>query len=111
MPMRVSFPTGVCADPSVKYRRTLAEAFPRDARQAVAIHSFPAKKNVARWLISALLVLLIALILSGCSGAEAQERGVSTADLQRAAANAWNCPGMHAEWLDEFTVQCLKEKP
>lgn len=21
------------------------------------------------------------------------------------------CPGMHAEWLDEQTVQCLKEKP
>lgn len=21
------------------------------------------------------------------------------------------CPGMHAEWLDESTVQCLKEKP
>ena len=21
------------------------------------------------------------------------------------------CPGMHAEWLDEKTVQCLKERP
>ncbi len=21
------------------------------------------------------------------------------------------CPGMHAEWLDAHTVQCLKEKP
>ena len=21
------------------------------------------------------------------------------------------CPGMHAEWLDSKTVQCLKEKP
>ena len=110
MPIRVSFPTDVCADPSVKYRRTLAEAFPCDARQAIAIQGFPAKKHTGRWLISALL-LAVALILSGCSGAEAQERGASAADLQRAAAGAWNCPGMHAEWLDEFTVQCLKEKP
>ena len=21
------------------------------------------------------------------------------------------CPGMHAEWLDAHTVQCLREKP
>lgn len=21
------------------------------------------------------------------------------------------CPGMHAEWLDETTVHCLKERP
>lgn len=110
MPIRVSFPTGVCADPSVKYRRTLAEAFPCDARQAVAIHSFPAKKHVACLLISALLVLLAALILNGCSGAEAQEMPTSQPELRRAAAAVFYCPGMTAIWLDESTVQCLKEK-
>lgn len=93
MPTQVSFPPGVC-----------------DATQAVAVKRFRAKKHAGRLLISAMLVV-VSLVLAGCSGAEAQERGVSAADLQRAAANAWNCPGMHAEWLDEFTVQCLKEKP
>jgi len=105
------FPAGVCADPDAKYRRTLAEAFPSDARQAVAMQSFPTKKDTARWLISAVLVLLISLVLSGCSGAEAQEVPVSPQELRRAAAAAFYCPGMTAVWLDESTVQCLKETP
>ncbi len=29
--------------------------------------------------------------------------------LKKAAASAWACPGMHAEWIDEKTVQCMKE--
>lgn len=110
MAIRVPFPAGVCADPDAKYRRTLAEAFPCDARQAVAVQRFPTPNRPGAWLISA-LVVLVALALAGCSGAEAQERGPSAADLKRTAASAWNCPGMHAEWLDESTVQCLKEKP
>jgi len=109
--IRMPFPAGVCADPDAKYRRTLAEAFPSDARQAVAMQSFPTKKDTARWLISAVLVLLISLVLSGCSGAEAQEVPVSPQELRRAAAAAFYCPGMTAVWLDESTVQCLKETP
>ncbi len=29
--------------------------------------------------------------------------------LKSAATSARVCPGMHAEWLDEKTVQCMKE--
>ena len=62
------------------------------------------------WLVAALLVL-ICLALSGCSSAEAQEPSASPSDLKRLAAEAWNCPGMHAVWLDETTVQCLNYLP
>lgn len=110
MAIRAPFPAGVCADPDAKYHRTLADAFPGDADQAVAMRLTPARLHAGRWLISALLVL-VALVLAGCSGAEAQEKMPSPADLRRAAADAWNCPGMTAIWLDEATVQCLKEAP
>ena len=55
--------------------------------------------------------MLITLAMSGCGSAEAQpaSASISAADIKRAAAGAWHCPGMHAEWIDETTVQCLKE--
>lgn len=31
--------------------------------------------------------------------------------VRMAARDAFACPGMHAEWLDEKTVQCLKVSP
>lgn len=63
-------------------------------------------------LFLALLIVLVSAGLSGCS-AQAADAPTTTAaaDLKRAAAGAWLCPGMHAEWLDAQTVQCLKEKP
>ena len=63
-------------------------------------------------LFLALLVLFVCIGLAGCS-AQAADAPTTTAaaDLKRAAAGAWLCPGMHAEWLDAQTVQCLKEKP
>lgn len=71
-----------------------------------------APRRPSTWLLVALL-LLVLLALSGCSSAEAQEpsASISAADLKRAAAEAWNCPGMHAVWLDETTVQCLNYLP
>ncbi|MEF8689400.1 UNVERIFIED_CONTAM: hypothetical protein NO986_18205 [Comamonas sp. A-3] len=59
-----------------------------------------------------LLLVLLCTGLTGCS-AQAADAPITTtaADLKRAAAGAWLCPGMHAEWLDAQTVQCLKERP
>ena len=31
--------------------------------------------------------------------------------IRMAARDAFACPGMHAEWIDDKTVQCLKERP
>lgn len=63
-------------------------------------------------LFLALLALIVCAGLAGCS-AQAADAPVTTtaADLKRAAAGAWLCPGMHAEWIDSQTVQCLREKP
>lgn len=58
-----------------------------------------------------LLGLLACIWLTGCSAQAADAPATTTSDLKRAAAGAWLCPGMHAEWLDAQTVQCLKEKP
>lgn len=63
-------------------------------------------------LFLALLVIVLCAGLAGCSAQAADAAVITTAaDLKRAAAGAWNCPGMHAEWLDAQTVQCLREKP
>lgn len=63
-----------------------------------------------RWLVAVLLALIV-LSCSACSAADAaQEPSASAADLKRAAAGAWLCPGMHAEWLDAQTVACVPEK-
>ncbi|MPS93781.1 hypothetical protein [Comamonas sp.] len=63
-------------------------------------------------LFLALLLIVLCTWLTGCS-AQAADAPITTpaADLKRAAAGAWLCPGMHAEWLDAQTVQCLKERP
>ena len=58
-----------------------------------------------------LLSLFVCAGLAGCSAQAADAPTTTAADLKRAAAGAWLCPGMAAVWLDEVTVQCLKEKP
>lgn len=72
------------------------------------------KKPAPTWALLFLALLLIVLCtgLAGCS-AQAADAPITTtaADLKRAAAGAWLCPGMHAKWLDAQTVQCLKERP
>lgn len=112
MAIRVSFPADVNPEPEAKFSRRMAEAFPFDPHLTPETRAFPVPNRPGAWLIAALLVTMC-LALSGCSGAEAQERTTSASptELKRAAASAWNCPGMHAEWLDDTTVQCLKEKP
>ncbi|PZP58049.1 MAG: hypothetical protein DI604_33950 [Delftia acidovorans] len=62
-----------------------------------------------RWL-AAVLLLLIVLSCSACSAADAAEPSASATDLKRAAASAWACPGMHAQW-EGPVVTCLRERP
>ncbi|MEX8192361.1 hypothetical protein [Comamonas guangdongensis] len=31
--------------------------------------------------------------------------------IAKSQRDEFACPGMHAEWLDAHTVQCLREKP
>lgn len=71
----------------------------------------PALKKRASLLLSLALAVLL-LALTGCSQAGAQEpQPTATAqDIKRAAAGKWLCPGMHAEWISNTEVQCLKER-
>lgn len=110
MAIRMHFPSDVNPEPEATFKRGMAQAFPADPHLTPAPRRFPVPNRPDLWLGAALLVL-ITLAMSGCGSAEAQpaSASISAADIKRAAAGAWHCPGMHAEWLDETTVQCLKE--
>lgn len=58
-------------------------------------------------------VALLMLWATGTAQAEpeASEHPSKLGSMRMAARDAFVCPGMHAEWLDERTVQCLKVKP
>lgn len=92
------------------FKRTLASAsFLCNASDSVAVHKTKKGKSKSRWVYGAALAVSIcaALItLTGCSKPEP----VTLADAKRAAAGAWACPGMHAEWISDNEVMCLKEK-
>ncbi|WP_417283533.1 hypothetical protein [Comamonas sp.] len=80
----------------------------------IQLQRFPRRKKPApkrALLFLALLIVLVCTWLAGCSAQAADTPAMTTVDLKRAAAGAWLCPGMHAEWLDSQTVQCLREKP
>ncbi|ACY32288.1 hypothetical protein [Comamonas thiooxydans] len=56
------------------------------------------------------LVIVCALLLAAwlaAPDAQADEPQTITQRLR----DEFACPGMHAEWLDDKTVQCLKEMP
>ena len=98
------------------FKRTLSEAsFLCNAEDTVAIHKMKVKKRGGwRYLAALVLLAMAALVgLTGCSKADDDSPGssaaVQLAESKRAAAGAWACPGMTAVWLDEKTVQCLKE--
>lgn len=96
-------------DPDARYRRTLAEAFPCDARQAVAFFDVSRPPRYGRWL-ALVLVLLVVLALAGCSQAEAQEpQPMPTAQEQRIAHGAARaCEGGTPIWQDGFHT-CAKD--
>ena len=80
----------------------------------IQLQRLPRRRKPANKRALLFLALLIALVCAGLAGCNAQAADATTttaADIKRAAAGAWVCPGMHAEWLDSKTVQCLKEKP
>lgn len=60
------------------------------------------------------LLLTTAALMEFTAQAWAEAPGPSTpaqSELRAAARDALVCPGMHAEWIDAQTVQCLKEYP
>lgn len=80
----------------------------------IQLQRLPRRKKPASTralLFLALLLIMLCTGLAGCSAQAADAPATTAADLKRAAAGAWLCPGMTAVWLDEVTVQCLKEKP
>jgi hypothetical protein len=80
----------------------------------IQLQRLPRRKKPAPTRALLFLVLLLIVLctgLAGCSAQAADTTVATAADLKRAAAGAWLCPGMTAVWLDEKTVQCLKEKP
>lgn len=100
---RVQAPAGLNTTPET-FKRRMSDT----VRDADPWHK-PEKKR-GGWRYLAALVLLCAaavLALTECSKTEP----VSMADAKRAAAGAWACHGMHAEWISDKEVMCLKEKP
>lgn len=84
----------------------------------VQLQRLPRRKKPAptrALLFLVLLALFVCTGLAGCSTSDSTQfqpnPSNSMDDLKRAAAGAWLCPGMAAVWLDEVTVQCLKEHP
>lgn len=95
-------------EPDARYRRTLAEAFPCDARQAVAFFDVSRPPRYGRWLALA-LGLLVALAMAGCSPAEAQEPQATPQEQRLARAAARACEGGTPIWQDGFHT-CAQEK-
>lgn len=61
-------------------------------------------------IVDSVLVIVGALLLVAwlsAPDAQADEPQSTTRSLR----DEFACPGMHAEWLDAKTVQCLKESP
>ncbi|KGH24253.1 hypothetical protein [Comamonas testosteroni] len=79
----------------------------------IQLQRLPRRKKPAptrALLFLVLLALFVCAGMAGCSAQAADSPATTAADLKRAAAGAWLCPGMHAEWLNEKEVMCLKEK-
>lgn len=63
----------------------------------------------------ALAILSVTLLLLWCTSpaqadTEPNQPPATPGAIRMAARDAFACPGMHAEWLDDKTVQCLREK-
>ena len=61
-------------------------------------------------ILDSLIVLAVALfLLAWLASPDAQAD--EPAALTKSLRDEFACPGMHAQWLDAKTVECLKEKP
>ncbi|MDN5506802.1 MAG: hypothetical protein L0H10_23730 [Comamonas sp.] len=57
-----------------------------------------------------LLVLIgTLLLLAWLAAPDAQADELQS--ITKSLRDEFACPGMHAEWLNDKTVQCLKERP
>ena len=96
-------------DPDARYRRTLAEAFPCDARQAVAVFAVSRPPRYGRWLALVLAVLgLLAMV--GCSQAEAQQPQPTAQEQRIARGAARACEGL-TPVFENGSHTCHKEIP
>ena len=57
------------------------------------------------------ITLTVLILMSMSAPAQADEPASPLIPTRSALRDAFACPGMHAEWLDGNTVQCLKESP
>lgn len=57
------------------------------------------------------LILVIAIALSALWLATPSAQADEPKTLTKSMRDEFACPGMHAEWLDAHTVQCLREEP
>lgn len=87
------------------YKRSTSEAFLCNAEEAQAFHYFPKKRRPGRWL-AAIILGLIVIALAGCAKSQAQPFPVSQ---ERAIPKGVCAKGDVGIWVDETTVQCLKE--
>ena len=67
-------------------------------------------KHLCAIALAACSVLLLLFWVTGPAQADEEptESPCTARAVHMAARDAFVCPGMHAEWLDEKTVQCLK---
>lgn len=96
-------------DPNARYRRTLAEAFPCDARQAVAFFDVSRPPRYGRWL-ALVLGLLVVLAMAGCADAGAQEPQPTLQEQRIARAVARACEGL-TPVFENGSHTCHKEIP
>lgn len=95
-------------DPDARYRRTLAEAFPFDARQAVAFFDVSRPPRYGRWLALVLGLVFLAA-MAGCSQAEAQQPQPTAQEQRIARGAARACEGL-TPVFDNGSWVCLKER-
>lgn len=57
------------------------------------------------------LILVAAIALGALWLATPSAQADEPTTLTKSVRDEFACPGMHAEWLDAHTVQCLKEAP
>ena len=57
------------------------------------------------------LILVAAIALAALWLATPSAQADEPKTLTKSVRDEFACPGMHAEWLDDKTVQCLKEAP
>ena len=70
----------------------------------------PMSKHLCAIALSACSVLLLLFWVTDAAQADEEptESPSTARAVHMAARDAFACPGMHAEWLDEKTVQCRK---